>query len=63
MTSNNQETLLLGGVIISIAIGCLTSAAYGWIGIGVVLIIAGLISHFCGNEKKGRGGVECKPLH
>lgn len=52
MTSNNQETLLLGGVIISIAIGCLTSAAYGWVGIGVVLIIAGLISHFCGNEKK-----------
>jgi hypothetical protein len=52
MTSSNQEGLVLGGVIISIAIGCLTRAAWGWIGVGVVMIIVSLVSHFCGDKKE-----------
>ena len=52
MTNSNQEGLILGGVIISIAIGCMTTAAYGWFGIGTVVIVSSLISHFCGDKKE-----------
>jgi hypothetical protein len=44
MTEDEGAAVVVGGCIISIGVGCLTSAVWGWICVGITFVLTGILS-------------------
>jgi len=45
---NPKGLMLIGGCMVSGAVGCLTSQPWGWLGVGATLISLGLLEYLDG---------------